>query len=337
SINSVNNTNPPPSTTGASIYPWRDLEDPAYSEPESALLGAIYIPRNFTNCSKTVVILVPGTGLYGGELYEHNLAKLLKNVSYGDPVWLNIPTALLGDAQISAEYVAYAINYFSTRCPATKVAIVGASQGALLIQWVLTFWKSTRAAVSDFIAISADFHGSIIGGQGCIINGTGGLGKCNPATWQQIYTSNFVNSLRDTRPDGSGQYPWVNTSSIYTVFFDEVVQPQEINNATASLNDTSGAPVSNIPVQTVCPGQLPSFFWTHGGMLTNPVTPAVLEDALTYGGPANTSRINHTEICPYYIPQGLTLGDILITTRVLICAGLRSLSYQPKLAEEPSL
>lgn len=51
------------------------------------------------------VILVPGTGNLGFQTFEGNFIQLFTGTSYADPVWLNIPGYLLGDAQVNAEYV----------------------------------------------------------------------------------------------------------------------------------------------------------------------------------------------------------------------------------------
>lgn len=91
-----------PSST---IYPKKECEDAPYSLSEEALRAAIYIPANFTYGSVPPVILVPGTGNVGYETFVGNFIQLLPGSSYADPVWLNIPDNLLGDAQVNAEYV----------------------------------------------------------------------------------------------------------------------------------------------------------------------------------------------------------------------------------------
>lgn len=65
----------------------------------------IYIPSTFTYGEKPPVILIPGTGNTGYITFQGNFIQLFTETDYADPVWLNIPGYLLGDAQISAEYV----------------------------------------------------------------------------------------------------------------------------------------------------------------------------------------------------------------------------------------
>jgi hypothetical protein len=92
-------TNPSPRRL---VYPQAALLDPAYDIAELKLRAAIRIPLTFTYGQKPPVILVPGTGSTGYITYAGNYIKLLSNVDYADPVWLNIPDFLLDDAQSNA-------------------------------------------------------------------------------------------------------------------------------------------------------------------------------------------------------------------------------------------
>lgn len=96
------------------------------------------------------------------------------------------------DAQLSAEYVAYGIRYLAPQSATKKVALIGHSQGAgkykkhlsnkaldtfnilgLNPQWALIFWPSTKKLVSNYIALSGDFHGTDEGLLLCTLgNGT---------------------------------------------------------------------------------------------------------------------------------------------------------------------
>ena len=101
--NSVQNNN----EAVAGLYPKKaGTTDAPYSVPEADLRAAIFIPSGFTYGAKTPVLFVPGTGAYGGNNFRDNLRKLLTGVDYADPVWVNVPDAMLDDAQINAEYIA---------------------------------------------------------------------------------------------------------------------------------------------------------------------------------------------------------------------------------------
>ena len=90
SENNVNTREPP-----TAVYPALGDQDAPYSISEEVLRGAIHIPDTFTYGQKPPVILVPGTATKGGFAYEPNLAKLLPQEEYADPLWLNIPGWLL--------------------------------------------------------------------------------------------------------------------------------------------------------------------------------------------------------------------------------------------------
>lgn len=113
-----------------------------FSVDEETLRAAIYIPSGFTWGEMQPVIMSPGTGAYGYVNFASNMGKLLATTDYADPVYLNIPYALLYDAQISAEYVAYAIQYFYAMT-SKKPAIVTWSQGSLDTQWAFSLYPFT--------------------------------------------------------------------------------------------------------------------------------------------------------------------------------------------------
>jgi hypothetical protein len=98
--NSETNVNPAPKSV---IYPKvPSSSDPAYDVSEASLRGAIFIPSTFTFGQKPPVILFPGSGSTGYTAYTGNYIKLLSNVDYADPVWVNVPGYLVGDAQVNA-------------------------------------------------------------------------------------------------------------------------------------------------------------------------------------------------------------------------------------------
>ena len=76
-----------------------------------------------------------------------------------DVAWFTSPTRSLGDAQVTAEYIAYNIKRLAQMSSTGKVFIVGHSQGNINIQWALAFWPSTRNVVSGFSSLAGDFYG----------------------------------------------------------------------------------------------------------------------------------------------------------------------------------
>lgn len=263
SVNSMNNTNQYESKK--KVYPQADSKDPLYGFSEEELRGSIHIPSGFQyeNGSKQPVILVLGTGSTGGLAYSSNIGKLLKKTDYADIVWLNIPGYLLDDAQNNAEYVAYAINYISG-ITNKNVSVISWSQGGLDTQWALKYWPSTRSKVSNFIPISMDLHGTTMAYLLCPAYPLLG---CNPSVLQQEYNSEYIKTIRSDDDDSA----FVPTTSIFSGF-DEVVEPQSGKNASAYFMDVRGVGVTNNEVQILCPSKPGGSFYTHEGMLYNPVT-----------------------------------------------------------------
>lgn len=190
-LNSIHNRNPSPK--GQAIYPVKAPGDARYSVAENALRAAIHIPASFGygKNGKKPVILVPGTATPAGTTYYFNFGKL-GSAADADVVWLNIPQASLNDVQINSEYVAYAINYISA-ISESNVAVLSWSQGGLDTQWALKYWPSTRKVVDDFIAISPDFHGTVM--RSLVCPWLAAL-ACTPSLWQQGWNTEFIRTLR---------------------------------------------------------------------------------------------------------------------------------------------
>lgn len=318
------------------VYPKKGANDAPYSLTEAELRAAIYIPSTFTYGQKTPTIFVPGTSSYGGSAFGSNLRKLLTGQTYADPVWLNLPGASLGDIQVNSEYIAYAINYISGISQNKNVSIISWSQGGLNTQWAFTFWPSTRALVSDFIPVAPDFHGSINANALCLsVGGAGALQApyCAPAFQQQEYDSALITAFRAK----GGDTAYVPTTTLYSGFFDEIVEPQQGTAASAYLQGPSTL-VTNNEFQTVCPaGSGGASFFGHATSLYNPLGYALVVDALTHDGPGLVSRLDLTSVCAAFSAPGLTIADNLETAALIPVALVLDLLYFPKGITEPAL
>ncbi|KAK8128954.1 hypothetical protein PG984_010062 [Apiospora sp. TS-2023a] len=327
--NSVNNPNNP-TNVSRPIYPTAATGDAPYSVPEAQLRAAIHIPADFTFGSKPPVLFVPGTWSYGGSVFGSNLRKLLTGSPHADPVWLNVPGGMMRDAQVNSEYIAYAINYLSAICN-SSLTVVSWSQGGLDTQWAFTFWPSTRARVSNFLPVSPDYHGTVLANVLCLsADSELGLGLCDPSVIQQEYTSKYIATLRAAGGDSA----YVPTTTFYSGFFDEIVQPQHGTDASAYLLDARGVGVINVEPQVVCPPGSPgASFYGHAGMLYHPLTYALIEDALTHGS-SNLSRVDVAEVCSSYAAPGLGLDDVLATAALIpVALGIMLTSPDKRMVE----
>jgi hypothetical protein len=141
-------------TVKTGLYPASPL-DPTYSVSEATLRAAIYIPSTYNN-NNPAVILIPGTALPTYDTYKDTIIAQLQRDGL-NPVWVNPPYLSTmfssADAQVTAEYAAYAANYMYA-LNGKKNFIIGASQGSLNVQWAIKYWKSTRTKLAGFIALS---------------------------------------------------------------------------------------------------------------------------------------------------------------------------------------
>ncbi|KAK0778181.1 hypothetical protein LTR75_015730 [Friedmanniomyces endolithicus] len=319
-----NSKNPSPP-----IYPKANSTDAPYDLPEARLRAAIHTPFTFQYGKAGApqpVILVPGTGNTGYLTFRGSYIPLLTGSALGEPVWLNIPGYLLNDAQTNAEYVAYAINYISAISAHRQVAVFGWSQGNIDTQWAFKYWPSTRSKVTDHVAFSPDYHGTVLANFLA-------LGEPQPpSVLQQEYTSTFISTLRR----GGGDSAYVPTTTVYSGFLDEVVEPQQGSGASAFLGDARGVGVTNNEVQTICAGQPAGGFFTHEGVLYNALGYALAVDALSHAGPGQASRLDLASVCASYLTPGLDLNDFLLTEDSIAIAGVAILVYPGKVVAEPA-
>lgn len=84
------------------------------------------------------------------------------------------------------------------------------SAGSLDSQWALKYWPSTRKNVANKIALSGDYHGTVLAKLLCPGFETPG---CTPAVAQQLYDSTFIKALRNNGGD-SAYVPTTNVGAV---------------------------------------------------------------------------------------------------------------------------
>jgi triacylglycerol esterase/lipase EstA (alpha/beta hydrolase family) len=252
-----------------------DRPGPPLDVSTAQLAASLQCSPGFGRTTQEPVLLVPGTGITASQEFSWNYEPALSRLGIE---WCGVtfPDSGNNDMQVNGEYVVYAIRTMYARAD-HKIAIYGHSQGGMVPRWALRFWPDTRAMVDDVVGAAGPNHGTIIANSAC-----DGMRPCQPSDWQSKTTSNFIAALNS----GQETFPGISYTEIYS-HYDEEVQPNQNNSGTSSLHGGGGL-ITNVAVQDVCPNDT-SEHLALGSY--DPVTWALLLDALNHPGPADPARI----------------------------------------------
>jgi triacylglycerol esterase/lipase EstA (alpha/beta hydrolase family) len=213
-----------------------------------------------------------------------------------------------------------------------KIAILGHSQGGMSMRWALRFWPGTRTMVTDVIGMAGSNHGTTV-----LQNCKAGQTKCPPADWQQGADARFIRALNSRAETFAG----ISYTEIYT-HTDEVVQPNGSGktHASSALHTGHGR-ITNVPTQSICPADVDEHL-TVGTI--DPVTYALVMDALRHRGPAKPGRIDHA-VCNQQYQPGVDPSNAQTYLQTLAAApGLLSVTTPdanivgaPEVKREPKL
>ncbi len=283
--------------------------DPAPTTSLDALDAAIRCPQVFQHRDTEVVLLVHGTAVTAEEHWGWNYAQDLPGHGY-DVCTVELPDRMLGDIQVSAEYIAHAITHVAA-AHGTDVDVIGHSQGALAPRWVLVHYPEVRDLVDDAVLLAGPHHGTLTTDALCA------LGSCAPAAWQMRTGSAFVAAAnRGDETPGDVDY-----LSIYSLT-DELVQP-------ASTAELDGA--TNVLLQDLCPKPV-----HHAGLNSDAITFELVLSALGRDGSADVGVIGPEDcLAPWY--AGTTLGDVVGGNVLLYGNGAQALLAHPAVGAEPPL
>ena len=266
--------------------------DPPFEVPVADLAAALECPHPFTHPEHEPVLLVHGTFTNGHENFSWNWELLLPSRGY-DYCLVTYPGRGLGDMQVSAEYVAYAVQEMQRRT-GSKVDVVGHSQGGLMPRWAIKWWPSVQAAVDDYVMLAGPNHGVQLAA-----NAEQSPFPIIPVGYQFAPESNFITALNagDESPGA------VDYSSIYSLT-DELVQPV-VPVPTSALDWGRTEPnVRNVLLQDVCPGRVVDHLSIG---TTDRLTQELVIDALSQAGPVDPTRVPAVPTCvlpdQYAVPE----------------------------------
>lgn len=251
-----------------------ERSSPPLSVDPAELRAALVCQTDLAAAGRSPVLMVPGTTVNPTANFAWNWLPALDALGWP---WctIELPGNSMGDVQVAAEYVVYAVRTMAAESGRT-VQILGHSQGGMLPRWALRFWPDIRPLVDDLVGFSASNHGTVLAPLACVPG-------CAPALWQQDANSNFMAALNadfETVPE-------VDYTSIYTQL-DEIVVPNFTALGASSALQADGPNVINIATQSVCPLNLADHFLVG---TSDPVAYALAIDALSHEGPADPVRL----------------------------------------------
>ena len=235
------------------------------------------------------MLLSPGTSATPEQNFSWNYERAF-TAQHRPFCDVTMPHHTLGDIQVAGEYLVYAIRTMHAMA-GRRVAVLGHSQGGMSMRWALRFWPDTRPMVDDIIGMAPDNHGTSAGGA-C----QEGTTSCVPADWQQADTSHFIAALNSRTETFRG----ISYTNVFTHTDEEVKPSDSVATASASLRTGAGR-ITNVATQDLCPADT----YEHNLMGTvDPVTYALVMDALTHDGPAVPSRVP-TAVCGEVYQPGI--------------------------------
>ena len=255
------------------------------------------------------MLLVHGTFTNPEETWSWGYQRVLR--AAGHPVCtVTLPHRAEIDLQISVEYVVHAIRTAHSRS-SKEIAVVGHSQGGVLIPWALRFWPDLVGMVDDAIALAGPQQGTDLGTVLCV------AGRCPDVVWQMRTGSNWTTAL------GSGPIPGAVSFSSIGSYLDELVFP--------APRATTFPGATNVIVQDACPLRPVD----HALMLSDAAVHALVMDAIDHPGPVRPERVARS-VCALADYPGLDpLGRTqLLNTAIALASAFGTLPYT---AHEPPL
>ena len=248
-------TNPTGSPPGVNVSGCH----PAASGPQQ--YPVILLPGTLYDMADTWQALGPILADDGWCVYGLNYGATVSTTLSGGRIWS------VGDIPTSAGQLATFVGQVLAATGASKVDLVGWSQGGMMPRWYLRF-DGGAAHVHDLVGLAPSNHGTTVDGMSALLDAVTALGlpgpltlaQC-PACTQQLAGSAFLQQLnagRDTVP--GVRYTVIETED------DEVVTPY----TSAFL---TGRAVTNVALQDQCPDD-------HADHLAMPYDSAALQDVV---------------------------------------------------------
>ena len=261
--------------SAAARYAPIDAPGPPASASAADLAASVHCTANVRNAKREPVVLLSATGVDTDDNFSWNYEPAL--AAAGIPFCTSDQPGRAatntGDIQQRGDYIVHAIRYAS-RLSGRRVAVLGHSQGGMAMRWALRFWPDTRPLVEDVIGMAGSNHGSTES-ETCAHG-------CTPADFQQQAGTDFEAALNSRQETFVG----IDYTEVYT-HLDATETPNADDTGVSSVHGPGR--ITNVATQDVCPANTADHL-TIG--TTDPVTYALVIDALGHRGPASPSRID---------------------------------------------
>ena len=226
-------------------YPSIDQPGPSLTIPRRNL--SVYLKcYSGENHRKRWILFLPGSTEEVHELYSWNWMRIMDEKQW-PYCTLQLPEKGLGDLQIAAEYIVYAVRKIYKKAlrekerglrQKTRINIIGHSLGGTIPRFSLRFWPDIRRMIYHLIAFGATNHGTIMADAVC------SLTSCPTAVTQQRTNSSFLCALNSYQETFSP----IKYTNILSKF-DEIVRPIE-------SSELKGDRVNNVYIQDYCPWRI---------------------------------------------------------------------------------
>jgi hypothetical protein len=291
---------------------------PALTVPADRLKAALSCTSNVARATRDPILLVAGTGHTPKSNFAWNYVRSF-NTAKQPWCSITVPGASMGDIQVAAEYVVYALRDVSARS-GRKVDVLGWSQGGMSPRWALRFWPDTRGMVDDLVGLAPSNHGTL-DAELCAV-------ACPDAFWQQRGTSKFMKALNS----GVETFEGIDYTVVYTRLDQVVIPNLDAKSGSSSLRTGKGD-ITNVATQEICPLSLADHMQLGS---SDAVGYAVAMDAFANDGPASAARIARS-VCTKPFHQGVSPLTVALDAAGFATATAANIAAYPQSFAEPRL
>ncbi|CAN5544170.1 hypothetical protein BH10ACT11_BH10ACT11_17290 [soil metagenome] len=269
---------------GAKFAPLdRKGPNPAKHVSEAKLKASVNCSPGVKNSDVEPVLLFPATGVDSEHNFSWNYERLFdqQGIPWCASDQAGKRSTNMDNIWVRSYYVAYAIRKVHAMA-GRQLAVIGHSQGGMIMRIGLRFWPDTRKMVDDVVGFAGTNNGTSM-------SDATSAQPSPPANRQQASNSRYTKALNSRAQTFKG----ISYTEVYTSL-DEVVNPQP-----ASSSVEGPGKITNVGIQDVCTGDTAEHLQIG---TSDPAAAALALDALGHKGPAKLSRIDPSVCSQQYQP-----------------------------------